>query len=690
MTIRPLLPLVIAWLLATPALGPARAAVSEGHATEALTATLLTAEDGVSPDATTVSAGLRLALNGGWKAYWRTPGEVGMAPQIDWSSSGNVADVRTFWPAPSRFRAFGIENYGYKGEVVLPLEVKLERPGEPASLNASVSLLVCDTVCIPEAFALSLELPAGDGIDRDAAARIAEHAARVPAAEGARVTRAALTGDALVLELESDRPLAAPDVFPEFADGAFGAPDIRVAEDGRTLWASLPVVSAPGGEATGVTVTDAGWAATMPLPLSDAAPEPPFEIVPEGNATRLVAMIGLALLGGLILNVMPCVLPVLAIKLAGAIRLGGERPGAVRAGFLASAAGVMAFMAVLAVGVLALRAAGGAVGWGVQFQSPAFLAAIVVVLLLFAANIAGLFEIALPASWQTRMAKASGGDVGAGGTSLVPDFLTGAFAALLATPCSAPFLGTAVAFALGGGTVDVVAIFTALGFGLAAPYLLVAARPSLVRRLPRPGPWMEGVKWLLGGALLATALWLTWVLAGVAGTGAALATLVLGGLAAAVPALAGGARVVGTSALLALGALAVVVPTTLGRPPAPAIAGLDERAWVPFDRAAIPRRVAAGEVVFVDVTADWCLTCKVNKRVVLSAAAVEAQLGAITAMRADWTRPDDAILAYLKANGRYGIPFNAVYGPGAPEGIVLSELLTQDAVLAAIARARGT
>ena len=668
------------------ALVPVRAATSDGYAADPLTATLITAEDGVAPDATTVSAGLRLELNGDWKAYWRTPGEVGMAPRIDWSGSTNVAEARVFWPAPSRFRAFGIENYGYKGEVVLPLEIVLERAGEPAALSARVDLLVCETICIPEAFALELDLPAGEGIDRGAAALIGEWAMRVPGSEGAQVTAAALTADALVVEVKADHALASPDIFPEFADGAFGEPDLRLAEDGRVLWASLPLASRPTGAPQGLTLTDGSWAATVPLTLSQAAPVPPHGERTKDGAGGLLVTLGLALLGGLILNVMPCVLPVLAIKLTGAIKLHAADGAHVRRSFLASAAGVIAFMLVLALGVLTVRAAGGAVGWGVQFQSPAFLATLVLLLMLFAANMAGLFEIALPVSWQTAMTRWSGGD---GTTSLVPDFLTGAFAALLATPCSAPFLGTAVAFALGGSTLDVLLIFAALGLGLAAPYLLVAARPSLVRLLPRPGRWMSTIKAVLAAALLGTAIWLVWILAGVAGPGAALATLALAALAALVPAIARGTRPFAMLTLASLAALAVVVPTVMRAPASALAVTAVDTVWQPFDRAAIGRRVALGEVVFVDVTADWCLTCKANKAATLDRGPVASLLASnrVVAMRADWTRPDETIRLYLRAHDRYGIPFNIVYGPAAPDGIALPEILTERAVLDAVERA---
>ena len=406
--------------------------------------------------------------------------------------------------------------------------------------------------------------------------------------------------------------------------------------------------------------------------FADAPPAPPAAAAGAG----LWAALGAALLGGLILNVMPCVLPVLSIKLASALQARDASLRRVRGGFLAAAAGVVAFFAVLAAGVVAARAAGVAVGWGVQFQQPAFLAAMVVLMALFAANLFGLFEVALPSRAQTAMGRAGGGGYGG-------DFATGAFAAVMATPCSAPFVGSAVAYAITRGAGETVAVFLAMGVGLALPYLAVAARPSLVRRLPRPGRWMGTVRTVLGMVMAGAVVWLTSVLWQSGGTGAVAATL------AVVAAMLGGIALWRRPALVGAAGLAVAALAAGAVPaPAPRMAASVAGAWEPFDRAGLMPAAAEG-VVFVDVTAAWCLTCKANKRLVLDRAAVAEALDGVTAMRADWTRPDPAIGDYLAEHGRYGIPFNAVYGPGAPEGIVLPEVLTEAAVMDALAAAAG-
>ena len=631
---------------------------------EAAAAQLFVAEDGVAPDASRLSGAIRVNLNDGWKTYWRSPGEVGLPPEIGHDASDNVAGVTLLYPAPARFVAFDIQNFGYGGEVTFPVEIALERPGEAAEIALSATLLVCADICIPETYDLTVSLPQGTGIDPVAAEIVGAAAATVPEATGAEAR--AHMGDALTVEMTSAAPLIAPDVFPEHGTSSFGPPEIRLADDGRTLWASLPVLSERGTGPVDVTVVDGARAVTV---TADPAPAP---IPAPGEASALLRIALLAFIGGLILNVMPCVLPVLVIKLTSATRVSGASLRQVRLEFLAAAVGVMSFVALLALGTWMARAMGLSVGWGMQFQSPVFLAFIVVALGLFAASLAGRFEIALPSGLTTALGRDRGGLPGA--------FGTGAFAALLATPCSAPFLGTAVAFALTGSGADIALVFAMLGLGLALPYLAVALRPSLVRLLPRPGAWMAWVRWIMAGMLALTALWFLAILSVSSGWAAALAVAVLTLVAVALT----GTRAALLAPVAAIAAL--LLPLAM---PAPDGARASE-GWIPFDEAAIAARVVAGETVFVDVTADWCLTCKANKALVLDRGQVADALGErVVPMRADWTRPDETIRAYLEDHGRAGIPFNVVYGPGAPKGIALPELLTEGMVMEAIAAAEG-
>jgi suppressor for copper-sensitivity B len=591
-------------------------------------------------EAGTVRLGLHFDLAPDWKIYWRTPGDAGYPPRIDWAGSQGAGEAAIRWPAPHRFVLAGLQNYGYQGEVVLPIDLRLTAPGQAVSLRARVEFLACATLCVPQQADLSLDLAAGDGAASIYAHTIARFDALVPG-EGERhglsLDRAEAAGQGessrLRLVVRAAEPFEAPDLFVESPDfPAFAAPRVTVSPDRRQVTFEVEPSTPPTRPLLGapLTVTIVDGARSL-----EAIVEP---VAARADATPLAGMLLIALLGGLILNLMPCVLPVLSIKLLGILGHGGGERGHARLSFLASAAGIVASFLALATLAIVLRQAGLAVGWGIQFQQPAFLAAMVLVLLLFAANLWGGFEIRLP-RWLLDRTPAGETQPSLGG-----HFLSGALATLLATPCSAPFLGTAIGFALARGPVEIIAIFTALGLGMAAPFLLVAVWPDAVLRLPRPGRWMIRVRVAMGVALAGTALWLLLVL---------------------------------------VEQFHTVLPPEENKAAAGAIA------WTPFDPAAIPAFVAEGKTVFVDVTADWCITCKVNKLAVLERGEPAQRLSSpgLIAMRADWTRPDVVVTDYLASFGRYGIPFNAVYGPGAPQGIALPELLSEQAVLDALERA---
>ena len=413
-----------------------------------------------------------------------------------------------------------------------------------------------------------------------------------------------------------------------------------------------------------------------------------------GSGAGLLWMLGLALFGGLILNVMPCVLPVLSLKVFGLVKASGLGRRQVVQGALATAAGILASFWALALAAAAARSAGAAVGWGVQFQRPGFVAFLAVVVVLFCLNLWGLFEIPLP----QRLARLGGAGPREG---LAGHFVSGLFATLMATPCSAPFLGTAVGFALARPAPQIFAIFTAVGLGMALPYLLLAAVPGAARLLPKPGAWMEGVRGFMGFLLAAAAVWLFYVLAAqvsperVAAVQLGILLLALfawlrhrsqldaTGRPGGLHRLAGlgmAASVVGT--LLVAGVLS---PGTPGPREARAAAGLIS--WEAFDRARAEQLASSGRLVFVDVTADWCFTCKVNERLILETPEVAAAFGehGVVPMKADWTNRNDEIAAFLAEHGRSGIPFYLLYRPGQ-QPHVFSELLTKNGLLEEVER----
>ena len=363
--------LVLSVAALIPLAGSLHAATSGIFVNPAINARLITAENGVAPGAMTLTAGLYLQLGDNWKTYWRSPGEVGIPTSIDWTGSRNVAKVDLLWPAPERFTAFGIENFGYHDQVVLPLRVTLADPGAPVRLVARVNLLTCSTLCVPQEFTLALTLPGVNGIDEASATLISTYADKVPddgVLSGISIETAHFDADrtALTLTARSKRPFDDPDVFPELGSGtAFGQPDIRLAENNHLLWARLPILSAADDlPVLQITVTDGDRAASLTPDLSEEAVQPPFRIdraLP--GLTELAWIAAITLLGGLILIVMPWVFPVLSIKLSAATGLPGRLPVRIRKSFVVSALGVLTFTLLLALAMLVARGFGMTVGW---------------------------------------------------------------------------------------------------------------------------------------------------------------------------------------------------------------------------------------------------------------------------------------------------------------------------------------
>lgn len=412
-------------------------------------------------------------------------------------------------------------------------------------------------------------------------------------------------------------------------------------------------------------------------------PHPLFKETQDKDYSFL-ALLGMALLGGFILNFMPCVLPVLSLKIMSLIKHSKKtEKNHVKQGFLTTGLGIITSFLLLAAFTLILKESGEAFGWGIHFQNPHFLLFVFLVLVAFTASLWGVFEVDLPAGLGTWLVTHEG-------KGRVKDFLGGVFATLLATPCSAPFLGTALSFALTRSPQDIFLVFFCLGLGFAMPYFLVAALPPHLIRLPAPGVWMLKVQKILGGFLAATALWIGWI------------------LSFHLPLWA-----IGTSLILVLLGLSLFWIKHHKRPTlkvwllatpffiaawamswnAPFDTSPEEKRrgdmWGSFEESEISSRIKEGKVVFIDATAEWCVTCAVNKRLVLESPAIAALLKDpnVVIMRADWTKQDAAITSFLQRYGRYGIPFNIVFGPQAPEGIVLPEILTINAVQNAFRKA---
>lgn len=690
-------------LIMMPHLAVAAPAASDWQDEDFASVRLISARDGVA-NTDILRLGLEFQLQSHWKIYWRSPGDAGFPPQPDWQGSENIGDATILWPAPYRFSILGMETFGYEDHVILPIDVAIPDPTRAAHINLAVDYLACSDICVPATAQLTLDLPADNSAISNFAHSIEKFAAKVPLrGDNLPLTVSALWQDAqtgskeatLHVALAGLEPDTKPEILIEAGDRlAFGAPMPAGLDAKRNPVYSLAIHGlADGGSLTGSDVTVTVIAGPLAIEQSIGVTAPPEGAV-TGNAGQSLWLIGaLALLGGFILNFMPCVLPVLSMKVMAAVKASGQAQGDIRRGFLASAAGIVVSFWLLALALMAIKAAGGAIGWGIQFQQPLFLTVMTIIVALFAFNMWGLFDIGTPGRLDDQADQAIRRQE-QGGHHLGGHFLTGMFATLLATPCSAPFLGTAVGFALAGRYIDIFWIFTLLGVGLALPYLAIAAWPGMARILPRPGRWMGIFKAVLGLALIGTAIWLLGILAvqiGLTGVGIIGGALMLAGLVLAWRHSKPDNR--HKPRLTALAGLAVLValfaPGFTPRPDIAPTSATGPLSWQAFEPETIAARVANGETVFVDITAEWCVTCQVNKKLVLETADIVDVLQDVVLMQGDWTRPDPVISHYLAGFGRYGIPFNIVYGPDAPDGIVLSELLSASAVQAAIRQAGG-
>ncbi|WP_421283429.1 protein-disulfide reductase DsbD family protein [Aeromonas veronii] len=617
---------------------------------------------------------LDVELESGWKTYWHSPGEGGIAPQILWDEP--VGDFQWHWPVPRHFEVAGLSTQGYQGEVRFPLSLNYPA-GQP--LKGTLRLSTCSNICILTDFPFTLAVDGAAPVDFDFA--WAKAMSTLPQQLPAE-TRVELGYQHNQLQLRAERAEGwqSPALFIDALEGAeFGKPALEV--EGNTLIARVPVSDGWQGDAPDLRGQSLGLLLTSGEQAWQGKGTIGAPLALPNQSHSLFWLLGAALLGGLILNLMPCVLPVLALKLGSVLQHQKREQGAVRKQFLAASAGIIASFWVLAAMSSLLRATQGAVGWGIQFQSAGFIGLMVLVTLLFCANLLGLFEIRLPSALSTRLATS-------GGNGLGGHFLQGSFATLLATPCSAPFLGTAVAFALAAPLGQLWLIFTALGIGMSLPWLLVAALPRLALWLPKPGSWMNHLRILLGLMMLGSSLWLTSLLDNHLGSYAT-GWLMVAMLLALLIGIIWRYGMRGFTLAIALAALIGSPLLLSGAFSAQGSANVDKVVWQPLSERAITDALAQNKRVFIDVTADWCVTCKANKYNVLLRDEVQQALSApdVVALRGDWSKPSDAIAAFLRKRGAAAVPFNQIYGPELPQGATLSPLLDKDDLLTTLHKA---
>lgn len=715
-------------LFLAPGRAPAAGPVDAPHVEVELVADLDSIRPGEPFD-----AGIRFTLEKDWHVYWSNPGDSGLAPRLRWTVPDGTTVGAIAWPHPHRIAIGPLVNYGYEGEIILPVRITPPpalRPGETLRLAARADWLVCKEDCIPGEAELTLALPVSDASPPprsrwaplfDAMRALLPRSApalqvaafrheerlelRLTGVDGTPVLAGVQPGtlsffpadpdhienaaeqpqsigpDGVTLSLEKSRQRREPVerlrgtlvAWPGFAPDAAPAIAIDVA-----VRDALP----PGGTAGDLVATTA--------PESEPA-------AAAGATTSLGLALVLAALGGLLLNFMPCVFPVLSIKIFDFVRQASGEPATLRRHGYVYAAGVLISFWVLAGILLALRAGGEGLGWGFQLQSPAFVVVMIFLLFGLALSLLGLFDVGLG---MTALAgRVPQGD------GLAGSFATGVLATVVATPCTAPFMGPALGFALTLPAASALLVFTALGAGMALPYVALCLVPGWLRLLPRPGAWLETFKQTMAFPLLATAVWLIWVLGQQAGVDAILGTLA--GLLLLALGLWLRARFAayerpprtrslahGVALVLALLGLATGL---LARGTSGDAAGVanaaGERdlygiAWRDYSAATLAELRAVGTPVFVDFTAAWCLTCKVNEHVVFSSAEIRAAFAIrdVAMLRADWTSRDDEITRALASFGRSGVPLYVLYGGAGDRPQVLPSVLTRGIVLDALAK----
>lgn len=699
---------------ATPGLTPGLGA----QRTERIEAELVPMSRWAAPGSTAIVA-VRQKIAPGWHTYWRNPGDSGGATTLAWTLPQGVTAGDIDWPTPERQRLLGLMNYGYSGTVYLPVPIQVPaaaRPGSRLTLTAEALFLVCsDQMCVPEPLTLSLVLPVAEGApppDPDHGAAVERTLSQVPrpAPITARITR--IEGGLSLAAVGG--PLAeGPVKWAYFFPFKGGLIDHAAAQAGQAGPRGLTLTLKPGrgltpealaGGIEGVLQTDRGAWTVMAEP--GAAPEgasggaaladPDAAKAGTTGAVSIPDLLKaalLALLGGLVLNLMPCVFPVLAMK-AASLAKGAHDPAQARRDGVMFLAGVLAAFAALAGLLLALRAGGEAVGWGFQLQSPPATGGLALLMLAVGLNLSGVYSVGagLQGAGSGPLARLPGG---------AGSFFTGVLAVVVAAPCTAPFMAAALGAALVMPWPAAMAVFLMLGLGLALPYLAVSLSPGLLRRLPKPGPWMERLRGVLAFPMYGAAAWLVWVFARQTG-GEALGLILLAGVLAAfglwlvginqARRAEGGtavfSAVAAALALISAFALTVVAART---PPAPEPgrtsegAALGSRPWSP---QAVSAALAEGRPVLVNFTADWCVTCKINERAALSSPRLAEAMARTNAVYlvGDWTRRDDAITRELARHDRSGVPLYLLYRPDQAEPRILPQLLTEGLVIEALER----
>lgn len=650
-----------------------------------------------------ISAGPQIAAEGtqtvafvfsmeeGWHVYWKNAGFAGFPPKVKWTVPDGITAGPLQFTAPDRLPLDTTVDYGYQDSVAYPVTIeagskpKVDKNGN-VHLGAEISWLVCKQVCIPGRANLGLDLkvaPVRTAVSHDGE-KVGELGAALkgmpkPLPLSFRI-KATTAGDSIVLtaitgtrETDAEFFPAEPDVIADVAQI-----ETDILDNGAQIhFTRSPNAKTPPKQLVGVLKLATEESYDIDVPIMPGPPPVHAGSGKLGTATAVGAA-ALAFLGGVLLNLMPCVFPVLFLKALSLLQTRSSQKQHVRAHGVAYTLGIVASFWLVVAALLALRAEGRQLGWGFQLQSPGFVVVLTSFLFFFALSLAGMFDFGLSLTSAGDSLTQKGGYTGS--------FFTGVLATVVATPCVGPFMGAAIGFALAQPAPVTFLVFTALALGLAAPYMLLTLNPTWVRLLPRPGAWMDLLKQITALPLFITVIWLVYIYGRLsAANGIFAMSMLLGGLMLVVIAAwtlgRWPVRKWSTAVAAVLCVLAIAVPLYASRETKSAVT------WQTFDADAVAKARSQGKAVFVDFTAAWCLSCQVNERVVLKSDEVEKQLSQpnVVAMKADWTQYDAKITTALQSAGRDGVPTYIVYpaNPSAPPDI-LPEVLSKSVVLNAL------
>ena len=627
-----------------------------------------------------VYLGLEYQLLEGWKTYWHTPGEGGFPQTIDWKNSTNVSSIEILWPQPQEFEILGLKSIGYENEVIFPLKVKLKDINKTSFFSFELNYLTCKKICIPGSAHLELTLPPGKGRLSEHSFRIEKYLSKTPHKNtdisGLKILNVSATSDNFTSLIEINAESQSPLINPKFYLGndlglPITTPQYNFSVDQKYIAAQFYYKEK--------VFDDNSFDLSILFINNDVAINYTTSVEPK-TVSKLFKLnfsfayiILIATLGGLILNVMPCVFPVLSMKLLSILNYNQQNFFSIRKSFFVTALGIISSFLLLSFVLIALKQSGTSIGWGMQFQQPLFLMIIALIIFLFSLNLMGLFNINLPYFISHLFLNSKNNN------SFYRDFFNGFFATVLATPCSAPFVGTAVSTAFTQSSLVMIFIFFFMGFGMASPYIVAGVFPKLLIFLPNPGKWMNTIKYFLAILLLGTAVWIGMILQNHFNYFFIIISLIL-------------ALFIVISfkyfRLLKFPVIffSIILFFSLNLFPKFKENNLkNDTDWLDLTKVNLDE-IIKNNIVFVDITADWCATCQFNKFNVLNSKLIQNTFkeNNVIRIRGDWTKQNKQIEQYLNDYNRFAIPFNVMYNEDYPKGIIFSELLKTSEIINAI------